>query len=47
MSGIAAAPPSLAMNSRRLILPPRLRRRHRAPQTSALIGAEISFATAT
>ena len=29
MSGIAAAPPSLAMNSRRLMLPPRLRRRHR------------------
>ena len=46
MSGIAAAPPSLAMNSRRLILPPQIKRRHRAPHTSILIEVETGFVTA-
>ena len=36
-----------AMNSRRLMSRPQLRRQHRTPQASALIGAEIGFATAT
>ena len=33
------------MNSRRLIASPQARRRHRAPQTSALIGAETGVTT--
>ena len=42
----AAAPPTTPRNSRRLISAPRLRRRDRAPQTSALIEAETKFASA-
>jgi len=42
----AAAPPTTPRNSRRLISTPRLRRRDRAPQTSALIEAETKFASA-
>ena len=46
-SGIAAAPPSAAMNSRRLMFPPRLREDQRIESDEGLEGPKMNFPHAT